>query len=145
MIFLVSVPLSLGGIVLGTQIMTFIFGAAYAAGGLSFKILAATLMFDFSASIIINALFAYDHQKSLIISSAVGGVINVGLDILLIPFFGITGSAVATLVAQIVNNGYLWWAMKKVNPFEVLPRLKKIFVAGIFMGLLRSGSALLPC
>jgi O-antigen/teichoic acid export membrane protein len=135
MIFLVSIPLSLGGIVLGTQIMTFIFGAPYAAGGLSFKILAATLMFDFPASIIINALFAYDHQKSLIVSSAFGGVVNVGLDVLLIPFFGITGSAVATLVAQVVNNGYLWWAMKKVNTFEVLPRLKKIFIAGILMGV----------
>ena len=71
-------------------------------------------------SIVINALFAYDHQKSLIVSSALGGVVNVGLDLALIPFFGITGSAVATLIAQAVNNGYLWYAMKKVNPFTVM-------------------------
>ena len=83
--------LSLGGIVLGTQIMSFVFGAPYAAGGLAFKILAATLLFDFPASIIINALFAYEHQKSLIVSSALGGVVNVGLDLALIPFFGIAG------------------------------------------------------
>ena len=81
MIFLASIPLSFGGIVLGTQIMSFVFGAPYAAGGLAFKILAATLMFDFAASIIINALFAYEHQKSLIVSSALGGVVNVGLDL----------------------------------------------------------------
>ncbi|HUC01298.1 MAG TPA: flippase [Candidatus Paceibacterota bacterium] len=133
MVFLMSIPLSLGGIVLGTQIMGFIFGPSYAAGGLAFKILAATLMFDFPAAIIINALFAYEHQKSLVISSALGGVVNVGLDLTLIPFFGITGSAVATLIAQAINNGYLWWAMKKVNPFTVLSSLKRIFIGGIVM------------
>ena len=132
-IFLASIPLSLGGIVLGTQIMSFIFGAPYAAGGLAFKILAATLLFDFPAAIIINALFAYDHQKSLITSSALGAAVNVGLDIALIPFFGIAGSAVSTLIAQAINNGYLWWAMKKVNTFTVMTRLKKIIAASIVM------------
>ena len=133
MIFLASIPLSLGGIILGTQIMSFVFGAPYAAGGLAFKILAATLLFDFPASIIINALFAYEHQKSLVVSSALGGVVNVGLDLALIPFFGITGSAVATLIAQAVNNGYLWHAMKKVNTFAVAAQLKKIAVASVVM------------
>jgi len=132
-IFLASIPLSLGGIVLGTQVMTLIFGSAYAAGGLSFKLLAATLMFDFPASIIINALFAYEHQKSLVMSSALGGVVNVGLDLAFIPFWGITGSAIATLIAQAVNNGYLWWAMKKVNPFTVIGRLGKIAAASVVM------------
>jgi polysaccharide transporter, PST family len=133
MVFLASIPLALGGIVFGTQIMALIFGTPYAAGGLAFKILAATLLFDFPATVIINALFAYEHQKSLIISSALGGVVNVGLDLLFIPFFGIAGSAVATLIAQIVNNGYLWHAMKKVNYFTVMARLKKIFVASVAM------------
>jgi O-antigen/teichoic acid export membrane protein len=132
-VFLASIPLSLGGIVLGTQVMKLVFGAAYASGGLSFKILAATLLFDFPASIIINALFAYDHQKSLVISSALGGAVNIGLDLALIPFFGITGSAVATLVAQAVNNGYLWHAMKKINRFTVIGRLKRVAFSGIVM------------
>jgi PST family polysaccharide transporter len=135
MVFLASFPLSIGGVVLGTQIMGFVFGAPYAAGGLAFKILAATLIFDFPASIIINALFAYDHQKSLIVSSTLGGIVNVGLDLALIPFFGIAGSAVATLIAQAVNNGYLWWAMKKINRFTVITRLKNIALASVVMGI----------
>jgi O-antigen/teichoic acid export membrane protein len=135
MVFFASIPLAVGGMILGTSVMTFVFGASYAAGGLSFKILSATLLFDFPASIIINALFAYDHQKSLIVSSALGGVVNVGLDLLLIPIFGITGSAVATLVAQAVNNGYLWHSMKKINQFSVLSRLKKIVAASVIMGI----------
>ncbi len=104
-------------------------------GRASFKLLSATLFFDFAAAIVINALFAYEHQKSLIVSSALGGVVNVGLDLALIPFFGMAGSAVATLIAQAVNNGYLWYAMKKVNPFTVMGSLKKIFLRGIVMAI----------
>jgi O-antigen/teichoic acid export membrane protein len=135
MVFLASIPLAIGGIVLGTPIMALVFGAPYASGGLAFKILMATLLFDFPASIIINALFAYDHQKSLVISAAIGGTVNVGLDLLLIPHFGIAGSAVATLIAQAVNNWYLWYAMKKINPFTVMPRLKNIIISSVVMGI----------
>jgi O-antigen/teichoic acid export membrane protein len=138
-VFFASIPIALGGIVLGTELMGLIFGAPYRAGGLSFEILMATLVFDFPASIIINALFAYDHQKSLVVSSAMGGVVNVGLDLLLIPVFGIAGSAVATLIAQIVNNWYLWHSMKKINQFSVIHRLKKIIISSAAM----AGAALL--
>lgn len=133
-VFFASIPLSVGGIILGTPLMGLVFGAPYRAGGLSFEILMATLLFDFSASIVINALFAYDHQKSLIISSALGGVVNVVLDLLFIPRFGIAGSAVATLIAQAVNNWYLWHMMKKINNFTLLPRLKKIILSSVIMG-----------
>lgn len=135
MVFLASIPLAIGGIVFGTQIMALVFGAQYMAGGLAFKILMATLLFDFPASIIINSLFAYDNQKSLVVSAGIGGAVNVGLDLLLIPRFGIAGSAVATLVAQAVNNWYLWYAMKKINRFAVMGQLKKIIASSVVMGI----------
>lgn len=134
-IFLASIPLALGGAILGTQIMQLIFGAAYASGGLSLKILMITLLFDYPAVIMSNAIFAYNHQKSLIISSAIGAGANVALDLLLIPPFGIAGSAVATLLAQVLSNWYLWHTMKKINPFEVLPHLKRIIAASALMAV----------
>ncbi len=67
--FLASVPLALGGAILGTQIMTLVFGGDYAYGGLSFKILMISMLVDYSAMIISGAIFSYNHQKSLIITS----------------------------------------------------------------------------
>jgi O-antigen/teichoic acid export membrane protein len=134
MIFFTSIPLAIGGAILGTSIMGFVFGAPYQAGGLSLEILMLTLLFDFPAAVIINALFAYEHQRSLVVSSALGGVVNVALDLVLIPIFGITGSAVATLIAQVVNNWYLWSSMKKVNSFTILPYLNKIILSSVIMG-----------
>jgi len=128
-IFAVSIPIALCGIFLGTAIMKFVFGAAYAAGGASLTVLLITMIVDYPGGVIGVALFAYDHQKVLINASIIGGVSNVLFDLLLIPRFGITGSAFATLIAQTLNNAYLWYEMKKVNNFSVVPRLKKITLA----------------
>jgi O-antigen/teichoic acid export membrane protein len=133
LIFLASVPIALGGALLGTEIMRLIFGQAFAPGGLSFSILMITMLVDYPAAIISGAIFAYNHQKSLIITSAIGGVMNVVFDLILIPPYGIAGSAVATLIAQIASNWYLWHMMKKINRFEVAPKLKAIVAAGIVM------------
>jgi O-antigen/teichoic acid export membrane protein len=134
-IFLFSIPLSLGGIILGTQIMGFVFGSTYAVGGLALSILMLNLSFDYAGSIVASGIFAYDHQKNLIISSAIAGAANVLFDILLIPRWGMTGSAVATLIAQILGNTYLWYAMKKLNPFSVFPQLGRIIGAGVAMAV----------
>lgn len=132
-IFLASIPLALGGAILGTQIMTFVFGSTYVSGSLAFKVLMVSMIFDFPASVIAAAIFSYNHQKGLIISSAIAGVANVAFDLLLIPHFGITGSAFATLGAQALSNWYLWRMMRKINPFKVFPHIKKIIIGSIIM------------
>ncbi len=134
-IFLLSVPLAIGGSILGTQIMNFIYGPQYIAGGIAFTVLMTTIMFDYPGTFISNAIFAYDEQRSLIISSAIGGIMNVILDLAFIPKFGIVGSAFATLIAQIFSNAYLWHKMKSINYFTIVPRLKKVAAAGIVMGI----------
>jgi O-antigen/teichoic acid export membrane protein len=126
----------LGGAILGTQIMRVVFGAGYIAGGLAFSILMLNLSFDYAGSVVATGIFAYDHQKNLIISSAIAGAGNVLFDILLIPHWGMAGSAVATLIAQVLGNSYLWYAMKKLSPFSILPRLGRIIGASALMAIM---------
>lgn len=135
LIFLSSIPLAFGGVILGTQVMALIFGSAYVPGGLALKVLMVSMMFDFPTSVIAAAVFAYNHQKGLIVSSAIAGISNVALDLFLIPHFGITGSAFATLGAQILSNWYLWRMMNKINPFSIVPKLKKLLTGGVIMAL----------
>lgn len=134
LVFLASIPLAIGGFILGDEIIKLLFGSAYLPGALSFKILMLTMIIDFPAVVISGAIFTYNHQKSLIVSAALGGGFNVLFDLLLIPPFGIVGSAFATLFAQFIINVYLWHIMKKINFFEILPRLKKIIIAAFIMG-----------
>jgi len=139
LLFLVSIPMAIGGAILGTSIMSLIYGTAFASGGTAFAILMASMVADFPGSLMANGLFVYERQKNLIITAIVGAVANVGLDLLLIPRYGMTGSAIATLAAQIIGNGLVWYYMKKINYFVVFPHLKRVAVAGICMGLVTAG------
>ena len=134
-VFLMSIPLAIGGAILGTQVMQLVFGSSYGAGGLSLKILMLTMLVDFPSMILSGAIFAYGQQKSLVISSIIGGITNVVLDLVLIPRFGIAGSAVATIIAQTASNWYIWHAMKSINYFAVLPKLYRAATAGLAMGM----------
>ncbi|MGC8776267.1 MAG: flippase [Minisyncoccia bacterium] len=133
---LIAFPLTIGGLILAKPIMLFIFGKEYVLGASSFAVLALTISIDFYAAILMNAIFAYDKQKYLSVYTGIGALLNVLLDLILIPRFGILGSAWATFLAQFVSNAYLWIKMKQINPFQFLPLIKKGALAAILMGIL---------
>ena len=136
LILLIAIPISVGGFILSKEITVGLFGNQYLGGVSSLQILILTLMVNFPAVIISGAMFAYNRQKMLIINSALGGGANLILDLILIPRFGILGSAIATLLAQILSNIYLWSAMKRTNYFKVIGRLKKVALATAVMALI---------
>ncbi len=133
--FLAAIPTAVGGVLLAKQIMVLIFGPAYLGATAAFQILILTILIDFPAVILSNAIFSYDKQKALIVYSIIGGVFNVIFDLLLIPPFGIAGSAWATFFAQFLSNAYLWTIMKRTNDFQILPHLKKIIAATFIMAI----------
>lgn len=134
-IFLVAIPIAVGGVILGKPIMEFVFGSAYLAGALSFQILLATILIDFPVTVLNNVAFVYNKQKSLIIYSAIGGISNVIFDFLLIPQFGIAGSAWATLLAQLISVLYLRNVVRKVNNPRIMRHMTKIFISTGIMGI----------
>lgn len=133
--YMVAIPLAVGGVLLGKEIIGFTFGAEYAGASLSFQILITTLLVNFSAVILSSVLFTYDKQKRLISYMAIGGVSNIALDLVLIPAYGIAGSAAATFMAQLAGNAYLWFAVRPIVQPSVIPRLKKILAASALMGI----------
>ncbi|MCX7589426.1 MAG: flippase [bacterium] len=131
---LIAFPLTIGGIILAKPIILFIFGKEYVSGASSFAVLTLTISIDFYVSILSNAIFAYDKQKYLSIYTGIGAIFNVIFDLILIPLYGIIGSAWATFFAQLISNIYLWKKMNKINPFRFLPLIKKGLFAAILMG-----------
>jgi O-antigen/teichoic acid export membrane protein len=96
----------------------------------------STLLIVFPSTLFSNALFAFNQQKKFMKFVAIGVFSNILLDILLIPKFGIEGSAVATLISQILTNIFVWQAMYKTNPFNFTAKLIKPFIASVVMGLI---------
>ena len=127
--FSFSLPLAFCGIIAGDAIISFVFGKEYSPAAPSFKILLLTLAFNFVAVILSSAIFVYNKQKTLIVYGALGGFLNVILDLILIPKFGINGSAFATLFSSIIADVYLWFIAWKIIGFELNLKIGKIFLA----------------
>ena len=135
-VYLLAIPLTVGGILMSERIITLLYGAEYAGGSRSFAILAATLIIVFPATLISNAMFAFNEQKKLASYVLFGVIGNIVLDLLLIPLFGVEGSAIATLANQLLINIYAWHQLRAVVSFTIFGRLKKVIISALAMGAL---------
>lgn len=131
---LVALPIFVGGTILSKQIILFLFGPAYISTSATFTTLLFTVILVFPSTIILNSIFAYGGQKIMLASAALGGFGNVIFDYLLIPPFGILGSAIATVISQGLAYGLAWKKMKDINNFHTLRHIKKGLAASIVMG-----------
>src|SRR3989344_2067682 len=92
-----------------------LFGKEYLPAVSALQILMATLLVVYPSTLLGNAIFAYDHQKSFVwlVLAAIFG--NIFFNILLIPNWGIEGAAVSTLITQLIINTMIWLKIKKIG------------------------------
>lgn len=131
---LIAIPLVVGGLILGQDLMSLLFGSEYLDGTPTFMVLLFTLPIVFTGSFVANAVLAYDSQRSFWLYLILGLVSNIVLDIILIPPFGIMGSAIATVAAQIFANVVIWRKLKSIQDFQTLRHLPKMSISAIGMG-----------
>jgi O-antigen/teichoic acid export membrane protein len=98
-----AVPLGVGGTLLAAPMIRFLFGDNYAESVpvlqlLSWSAVLVTLRGNFR-----HTLNAVGRQRLDLICAAGAGAVNVGLNLLLIPRYGIRGAACATVFSEI------WW------------------------------------
>lgn len=135
-ILTIGLPMSLGGIVLANQIVPFIFGSEYSGAIPILRIFMLILLVSFPLILISNTILAYNKQKNLVRAFSFGVIANILLNILFIPKFGAAGSAISTLISTIITTYIIWKKLKKITYFEILPSLKKIILATLFMVIL---------
>lgn len=133
--FLIAVPLVVGGLILAKGLMLLLFGQEYVEGTSTFMALLFTLPIVYAGGFVSHAVLAQDSQKSFLAYLGAGLFANVVLDIILIPPFGILGSALATIAAQLLANFIIWRKLKSIQDFKTLRYLPKIFIAGAGMGV----------
>ena len=82
-----------------------------------------------------NLILAHNQQRKVLKYIAAGSLGNIVFNILLIPAYGIIGSAIATVIALLLNSGPTWYHLKKINNFYTIRHLKKMIVSAIIMGI----------
>ncbi len=135
-LLLIGIPLTIGGLVVGEEIIAALYGADYLGAVLTFQIILLTVLVAFPMSMMSNLILSYDMQRKFLAPLATAAASDVVLNAMLIPKFDIVGAAITTLVTQALAITIAIRMMKKVSPFTIFPHLKKILLATIIMATL---------
>ncbi len=134
-VFAIGIPITIGGFLLSTSLMSFVFGHEYTTGGLTLGILMVSLLASFPNIILTNVIFSKNLQRTFIAATSLGVLANIILNLLLIPPFGAIGAAIAVTATQGLIMLINWHKLKKVISFSVVPKIGIIVIAGLIMAL----------
>ena len=141
LLFLIAVPIVIGGYILTNGLITRIYGINYRPAILAFRILiimVITVYFSLSLS---NILFVYNQQKKAFWVSLGSALLNIPLNALLIPRYGFYGAAIATVVTAFTTLFFLIYLTQRFTPIRIFSRaLIKytliVLLAAILMGII---------
>jgi O-antigen/teichoic acid export membrane protein len=95
-------------VLLAGPMMQLFYGSAYGPAVPSLQVLAGGSIFVFCTWILHSAAIATNLDRRLVVTTAIGLITNIALNILFIPRLGITGSAWATVIAEAVTVTLLY-------------------------------------
>ena len=103
-VLLGSMPIAIVFIVFGRQIISFLFGAEFAAADVPLAILSVGQLANAATGSVAVLLVMTGFQHRATASMAAGAILNVAIGLLLIPLYGEVGAAIAATVSLIVSN-----------------------------------------
>lgn len=132
-----GIPLAVGITILAPQIIPLFYGKSYKTSVLALQILSWGLALIFINCICQVSLNATNKQRINVLVMFVGIIINVSLNLVLIPHFSIIGASIATVITELIIT-YLsfYFLVKYVCQLQVAATIYKPALASLFMGLL---------
>lgn len=101
--FLLAVPVFFGGILLGDKLLYFFFGAEFERGYSTLIIWSIVHIINIFQFFFTSYLSALNRQKDSFKATAIAALLNIVLNLLLIPVMGIVGAAIASLASLALN------------------------------------------
>lgn len=111
-VFAASLPLAVGGVLFAQQMIRVVFGPSYAPAGIALAILIGSVPFSLLRNVMQATLIACGRQDRVFRLTALSAVLNLVLNALFVPRYGIAGAATATLLTEI---GRFWLALRDAN------------------------------
>jgi O-antigen/teichoic acid export membrane protein len=135
-ILMMILPITIGGVILGDRIISTVYGEEFLNSIVVFKVLTFTIIFNSLTSIQTAVLVAANKQQLNNISVSACAVLNIILNLLLIPQYSYAGAAVATLISVVFL--YLFGFYFVHHNFRIQPLDMESFkyvLASIAMGI----------
>jgi O-antigen/teichoic acid export membrane protein len=129
-----SLPAAVALVMLSGPIIDLLYGEGYAESVPALHWIGASLFFVFVNNFLASVLGAVDRQKACFWVTLAGVVLNISLNLALIPRLAHVGAAVATAITQIAVTALLFaLVLRVVRPGIDAARLAKILLATTVM------------
>lgn len=133
----VAAPLVVGGIIVAAPLLEAVFGSDYAQGKPAFRFLILSVGFVFLHGAIHNIFLAVNRLKTEMIIFAFAAFVNIGLNIFVVPRYGIVGAAVVTAAAEAITLIVGLIVVNKIGvSFSLFPVWKPFLASGIMGAVL---------
>lgn len=93
---------------IGDKLLSWLFGPAYVPGWVALVILSFGRLFNAATGPVVFLLNMTGHERVMARGVAIATVLNIGLNVLLIPKYGMEGAALATAITLLCWNTLLW-------------------------------------
>ncbi|WP_448614622.1 flippase [Modestobacter sp. URMC 112] len=131
-----ALPMSVGGVLTAGQAILLISGQGYSDAVVPLAILSAALVPVFLNGLMGNALVIADKAVWFLRMSTVCLIINVALNMALVPHFGIDAAAWATLATESLTLVTIGWVLRADVDIDVfLPLLARVLASTAVMGV----------
>jgi O-antigen/teichoic acid export membrane protein len=133
----VACPMALGGLVLAGPIMRFFYGQRYDSGIIAFQILIWAAAFIYLNMIYARGMWACNLRKAFVRIVTFQAVLNIVLNLVLIPRYGIAGAAISTLISEFCGLYFYYKEFNRVVRVEFYDfLLRPMIAAGLMSGIL---------
>jgi O-antigen/teichoic acid export membrane protein len=133
---LLAIPTCIGGWVLGERLLYFLYGASFVEGTSALFFLLLVQIVNVFMYLSTMTLAALNRPKDAFWITVIASVANILLNFALIPVLGITGAAVATLIAMTLNALGALIFLSRIIPLKIeYDPVKNILYAAGLMGI----------
>lgn len=131
-----AIPTCIGGWILGDQLLYYLYGASFTEGTVPLFFLLLVQIVNIFMFLGTTSLNALDRPKDAFWISLFASITNVVLLVIFIPVMGITGAAIATLIAMIINSIVAYVLLSRIISVKIeYKAVKNILWATIVMGI----------
>ncbi len=135
-LYIIGLPISFGIFLLADKIILALYGPDYHSSILALKIVAWFVFLKFINYLLGITLYAIDTQKGRMAAQGWTAMFNVVLNLILIPYYGFIGAAIATLFTEVfLFILYYYYTSKYFYFFNFLPELARPLIASAAMSL----------
>ncbi|MDD1761181.1 MAG: flippase, partial [Methanothrix sp.] len=135
---ILCLPLGIGTTLIADKIILFVFDVAFAKSIIALQILIWTTVLTFAGAAFVKLLESTNRQRIITKISLICVVVNVLLNLLLIPKFSYVGSSIVTVVTEFVLVGSIIVLTYRLGSGIPLSIIKDYLVRILFSSLIMS-------